>query len=435
MSISNMQLSINAIGEGYASSGYDFDGNLDEFWILDEPLSASSVQALYEDNTIEVVSEPVEEITRLLVILQGGQSNADGRAGKGSLPTEPVNLQMPQTDVDVFHKREGESYLGSLTVLQPGLNRKSDDFGPEITMGRSYADLYKNDSSVRVAIIKYARGGTHLAGDWVAGGDASMFGDGPEYQVFQTTVADGLAALAEAYPSASIEVQAMVWMQGESDANRTSWAERYEDNLRTFIEDVRLTFGQNLPFIIGRLSVGQTALNHEELVRAAQDVVAEENPWTGIIDTDDLTLQSDNIHFDADGQMGLGRRFAEAVAYYAWMVDAFSEQEIVDCRAEPEGDFDADGQSNRFEFTAGSDPRSSTSRFQFNIHLEKTPIAEIRLELYAMANRVYSFEQFNESEKRWELISDMLSGSDALLTFIADDFAGRGLYRAKINLP
>jgi hypothetical protein len=42
--------------------------------------------------------------------------------------------------------------------------------------------------------------------------------DGVDYVVFQQTVTSGLAALAVAYPNATLDLQGMVWMQGESDA-------------------------------------------------------------------------------------------------------------------------------------------------------------------------------------------------------------------------
>ena len=47
-------------------------------------------------------------------------------------------------------------------------------------------------------------------------------------------------------------------------------------------------------------------------MRAAQERAAGEIPEGYLIETDDLGKQADRIHYDASGQIALGRRFAEA---------------------------------------------------------------------------------------------------------------------------
>jgi hypothetical protein len=39
--------------------------------------------------------------------------------------------------------------------------------------------------------------------------------------------------------------------------------------------------------------------------------VAAEDPWTGLVDTDNFSLKTDNLRFDAAGQQDLGIAFAE----------------------------------------------------------------------------------------------------------------------------
>ena len=198
------------------------------------------------------------EVTSLKVYLQGGQSNADGRAVMSGLPTNPVNLQLPQDDVSYCYKVEGGPF--TLTALQPGPAEFGGGtyFGPEVTLGRKLADMLGTDTQ-RIAIIKYANGGTNLAVQWKAGGDATTDGDGAEYLVFQQTVTNGLAALAAEFPSAVISIEGMVWMQGENDCT-SNYSPLYESNLTDFINDIRATYGSQLPFVIGRLPVGQTGL-------------------------------------------------------------------------------------------------------------------------------------------------------------------------------
>ena len=300
-------ITMTHVGAGTATINNSFFGQIDELHIFDEAIDAAKVHELFT----AADPEPPVVVERLRVILLGGQSNADGRAISAELPSSPINLQAPQTDVDLFYKVEGGT--ANLTSLRPGLSQTSQ-FGPEITLGRSMADFWQHEPSTRVAIIKYANGGTNLELQWKAGGDGSTAGDGPEYVTFQQTVQQGLAALAAAYPSAILDLQGMVWMQGESDAVR-GYQDQYEANLINFIADVRATYGADLPFIVGRLSIHQTNIAAEplETVRTAQTAVAGADARVALIDTDSFGIKSDNLHFDALGQQALGQSSAGAL--------------------------------------------------------------------------------------------------------------------------
>ena len=267
--------------------------------------------SIFDDSYIAVEAAPVPaaDVTRIHVYLLGGQSNADGRPVASDLPTSPVNLQEPQDDVD-FYPRDNLTTLRPATFFSGGEVK----FGPEITMGRRLSDSLGGRAGIRVAILKYALGGTKLATDWVPGGDATTTGDGPQYAAFQQTVTNGLDALAAAYPNATLELEGMVWVQGESDANSTD-APNYESNLTAFIADLRATYGDGLPFVLSRLSSGQTALNSTYLttIRNAQTTVADADSLTEWVDTDGFGLSGDNLHFDATGQQQLGNATAGAL--------------------------------------------------------------------------------------------------------------------------
>ncbi|MBT8038428.1 MAG: sialate O-acetylesterase [Verrucomicrobiae bacterium] len=267
--------------------------------------------SIFDDTFVAVQAAPVlaAEVTHIHVYLLGGQSNADGRPVASGLPTSPVNLQQPQDDVD-FYPRDNLTTLRPATVFSGGEIK----FGPEITLGRRLSDSLGGRKGIRVAILKYAFGGTNLAVDWKAGGDATTTGDGPRYASFQQTVTNGLTALAAEYPNAILELEGMVWVQGESDASDTH-AANYEANLAAFIADVRLTYGADLPFVVTRLSDGQTNLNsgHLATIRAAQVTVADADPLTVWTDTDGFGLAGDNLHFDAAGQQQLGTATAGAL--------------------------------------------------------------------------------------------------------------------------
>ena len=307
-------LSITSLGQAYNNPRQSMDGQIDELYIYNEAISTAKVSELYAAGTN---SSPT--VTRVRAFLLGGQSNADGRAPPTGLPTSPVNLQQPQTDVDFFYKVEGAT--ATLTTLRTGLSETSQ-FGPEITLGRRLADFWSVESGTRVAIIKYANGGTSLNIDWMAGGTVTTNLDGKEYITFQQTVSQGLAALAVKYPAAVLDLQGMVWMQGESDAVN-SYGNQYQTNLTKFIADVRANYGAELPFIAGRLSTNQTSLNDTpaeatqfNLVRNAQTAVAATIPRVSLINTDGYGMNGDNLHFNASGQQALGNDSATALFSY-----------------------------------------------------------------------------------------------------------------------
>jgi len=422
----NTSFTIDTIGKAYPTSGhYNFQGSLDEIHVMPSALSSSQVADLFEDEKPDSWNS---DVTRVRVILIGGQSNADGRADVADLP--PI-LQGPQTDVDFYYHTETSA--GGLTTLRPGLSETSQ-FGPEIVLGSRLADLYTTETGTRVAIIKYANGGTNLHTQWKAGGNATTTGDGPEYVTFQQTVAAGRAALQAKYPTATLELDSMVWMQGETDATASS-AGNYQANLTAFIADIRATYGASLPFIIGRLSSQQTSLDTASLntVRAAQDAVAAADPRTGIIFTDDLTMKSDNLHFDADGQQAMGSSFAEESAYYIWMIGNFTTADINAGRAEPAADPDGDGQTNRNEFLGASNPKSSESRFAASMSVS-TPASGAVTYLSTPA-RLYAVEHYDEVSGTWEQVLPYAPGQFGETTRTLNLSASKAIYRVTSKLP
>ncbi len=274
--------------------------------------------------TVTVSAEPPAP-GELLIYLIAGQSNADGRAPGSGLPTTPVNLQSPQADVPFFY-RTTQSTTPVYQTLRPGASGTVGAFGPEITLGRSLADwVAANQPANKVALIKYAVGGTSLSTDWKAGGTGTNTGDGVQYKTFQTVVTAGLAALdADSSLSGYTKrIAGIIWVQGEKDSLTAVESQAYEANLTAFIADVRLTYGANVPFFFSKLSDNQTAYPTGGgegpagfiAVRNAQTAVASSVAGAVLIDTDPagFSVGGDNIHFDAAGQQALGNAFADTV--------------------------------------------------------------------------------------------------------------------------
>lgn len=417
---------IDTIGMAYPTTSlhYNFQGSLDEIHVIPSALGAAQIEQLYN------MEKPKAPVTRLRIVLLGGQSNADGRAAIADLPTSPVNLQNPQNDVDLFYKIQGGT--ATLTTLRPGLTETSQ-FGPDITLGRKMADLWADETGTRLAIIKYANGGTNLYSQWKAGGDATTTGDGPEYITFQQTVNLGLAALAAAYPGATLDLQGMVWMQGESD-NSASAAAAYQANLTAFIADIRATYGADLPFTIARLGSGQTAVGtYLGQLRAAQEAVAAADPRTGLLSTDGFGMNSDALHFNAAGQQAMGGGFAEITAYYEWMVGTFSAADINAGLAEPEADRDGDGQTNITEFLGATDPLAGSSVFAAVFAPTGPGVGTISYP--SSTARFYSVQHFLDVGGTWETVQPASRGTGAVVVIPLNTPDPRGIYRVRSTLP
>lgn len=258
---------------------------------------------------------PPAAIKKVIVYLVGGQSNADGYGITSQLPAA---LRAPQPDIDFYHGNGG----GFSTLpanqwirLQPGsgsMKANAGGFGPELNFGIGIHQAL-GAQNARIAVVKRTRGGSSLHTDWLPGGNATTTGDGPDYQAFQTTVNNALASLATLYPGASVQLEGMVWHQGEADAGSPATANAYKANLTRFIADIRATYGKDLNFGIVQLSNNQTLLNPTRLaaVKAAQAAVATANPRNYLVTTDDLPMGgASNIHLGTPGNLTVGSRLA-----------------------------------------------------------------------------------------------------------------------------
>lgn len=122
---------------------------------------------------------------------------------------------------------------------------------------------------------------------------------------FASLVDGTLAALDNGY-----DVKAILWHQGESDRNA---ANSYYDNFKTMIAYMRQAIYEKtgdeqdlqLPFIFGTICHQSTQYN--ATVEQAQLKVAKDVPEVYYIDMSDVTLRSDNLHFDGPATEYLGK--------------------------------------------------------------------------------------------------------------------------------
>lgn len=270
--------------------------------------------------------------TEYTTFIIAGQSNAQGYgyAGGGKIRTvlkpntnladlDRSDLLINHPDVRIFSGAV-DSGTGQWKDLAPGcgISWKGTRFGPELSFGHAIQKALGG----KVALIKYAKGGTSLAerfdgeqkdvNDWYLQDNVDN-----QYDFFIQTWKASLAAAKE--QGNVLEVQGMLWMQGEADSREPEYAKAYKANLAAFIAAVRKDLNlPELPFYLGALA-DSPAWKYRETIWAAQQAIAEADAHVFVVNAKDLPLfENDgdncrNIHYTTQGQVMLGERFADAV--------------------------------------------------------------------------------------------------------------------------
>lgn len=246
------------------------------------------------------------------VFLLAGQSNMDGRGAAKDLTGPLEQWAKPQGDVLISYSNSGTR--GALLAsdgfqrLAPGFSVSpgkpavtalpSRTFGPEVSFGRTLAD--KLPSGRHVVLIKFCEGGTNLKSQWNPDHRAKL------YDQFLGHVRKSLKVLDDCHDTYTL--CGMAWHQGESDAGLS--AEEYQQLLTHLIEKARADLNaKDLPLVIGEVYDN----GKRDTVRAAQRATAKAVPHTAFASCDGLKTFDGGTHFDAAGQIELGRRMAEAM--------------------------------------------------------------------------------------------------------------------------
>ena len=261
------------------------------------------------------------------LFLIAGQSNAVGFDAKPSeLPADPRDkdvmfwFRTGDPPPDEFDTRSaGWTTLGPQPRGTPNPDKKAPrqygnfrdpdgGFGPEIGLART---LLTQQPGRRIAIVKAAFSGTALPMDWDPSPDSKS---GLCYQALVTETKTAIAA-AKA-KGITLNIRAMCWVQGESDANATA-APLYADRLTKMIASLRHDL--DAPDLIALLAVnthfGGGKNPFMPKIVDAQREVAAHVPRTAYVDTADCAI-ANNVHFSGIGTLDVGRRFADALSHF-----------------------------------------------------------------------------------------------------------------------
>jgi hypothetical protein len=172
--------------------------------------------------------------------------------------------------------------------------------GPGLAFART---LVEQDAEVVIGLIPAAVGGSPISA-WEPGATYPETGAKP-YD-------DALLRTRHALQRG--ELRAILWHQGESDANPQS-APQYQTRLRTLIDRFRSEFGNDrLPVLLGQL--GQWPERPWDAawkqVDQAHREVAGSVPGVQFVSSQGLAHKGDVLHFDAAAARELGHRYAAA---------------------------------------------------------------------------------------------------------------------------
>lgn len=176
---------------------------------------------------------------------------------------------------------------------------------PEVSFTPTIAKAFPGDE---IIVVKDAHSGQPI-GRWYTGGEGLSGQALRRGASLYSLVMEKVKAAVE---GKKIDTVTFVWMQGEADAKQ-GHAAVYAARLKGLIEQLRTDLGRpDMNCVIGRLS--DHGLTHKipgwQEVRQAQEEVANADPHSAWVDTDELNGPNDALHYMGKGRLILGERFA-----------------------------------------------------------------------------------------------------------------------------
>ena len=255
------------------------------------------------------------------VIILAGQSNAAGCSRddylqKNVTPEQYEKYKNGFDNVYINYYNTGISESHGFVKCKTNQGDMQGFFGPELGLAEKLSELYPNET---IFIIKYAWSGTELSTLWrspSSGGEVGQL-----YTGLIQYVKNSIEFLE--LKNYNVKIEAMCWMQGESDSVDEAKALEYESNLTHFVSDFRAEFndfasGDGSAFIDAYIA-DSFFWTHYKTVNAAKQSVADSSEINVVINTIEhgLTVtgepegEPDIAHYDSLSEIKLGHLFAE----------------------------------------------------------------------------------------------------------------------------
>ncbi len=169
-----------------------------------------------------------------------------------------------------------------------------------VGLGLPFAEaMAKAQQGVTIGLIPCAVGGTPLS-RWSKGGD-----------LYQNAVRRAKAALLHG------ELKGILWHQGESDSGSDDTANSYAQRLEKMIADLRAELNApDVPFVAGELGVffvENSGRPGTQTVNNALKDLPKSVKGTATASAQGLDHKGDKVHFNREGLITFGQRYAEAM--------------------------------------------------------------------------------------------------------------------------
>lgn len=260
---------------------------------------------------LEQAASPAAPPKPVLLFILSGQSNAGGKGIGDELPAE-----YRKTDPDLLTiGRRAKGLVPIAPYHREGFGSDNTAFGCETSFAHEIKRAFPGDV---VVIAKQTEGGCTIVAwdkhwqrpDWKS--DLALANNvkkPAQYPRLMAVVKEAREAIAADPKLGPVTLAGMLWVQGERDDHSPQTAALYEKNLRALIANVRGDLGApRMPFLFADINGHRNvATIHAGMQRIVRDV-----PRTAMVPVKDLSREHGGVHYNAAGQVELGRRFAAA---------------------------------------------------------------------------------------------------------------------------
>lgn len=223
-----------------------------------------------------------KEEESMLAILCIGQSNMAGRA---EIPAEDT---ITQEKVFLFNDQDqwepAKNPLNRYSTIRKEMPMQRLSLG--WTFSQSLSEKYPDK---KFGLVFNVRGGTAI----------DAWGKGSYY--YNEAMIKALKAQRD-----GAKFIGVIWHQGEGDRNKSEvYAAKFADMVQRIRADLDIP---DLPVVIGE--VGNWKGNSDD-INGVLASIPEKVPHVACVSADELTHMGDTVHFSAEAQHELGRRYAE----------------------------------------------------------------------------------------------------------------------------
>lgn len=231
------------------------------------------------------------------IFVLSGQSNMAGRGGVHHKHWDSVVPPECAPDPSILRLSSAQQWEEAREPLHADIDTtKTCGIGPGMAFARAVLSRLQEDTpgaatQIGIGLVPCAVGGTAIR-EWSLG-----------KHLYEQMVSR--ARVATLYG----EIEAILWYQGESDAESDADTSAYLENVERLICNVRADLGMpQLPFIQVALASGNK--RNIEKIRNAQFSVNLPNVVT--VDPMGMALNEDKLHLTTESQVKLGKMLAEA---------------------------------------------------------------------------------------------------------------------------